>query len=162
MNRPVRLPWIEQVALPYEGDACLLWPFSTRGGSGQPGEVYPALAVGYAHVLLCELAHGPRPTPDHEAEHLCGHKLCMNKRHLAWALHVDNCARRTEHGTQTIGERHPGHILTENDVLAIRAVPKVYGSGVALAEQFGVSTATVSYVRSRRGWKHLNEEHWNA
>lgn len=152
--KAVCIPWIESVALPYEGDDCLRWPFAMRGGR-RPQDAYPAISGGYGHVYLCERAHGARPTPQHEVEHLCGNRRCMNKRHIAWATHEDNCARRTVHGTQTIGERHPGAILSEADVRAIRATPRLRGSGVALAEHYGVAPATISVIRSGRTWSHL-------
>jgi hypothetical protein len=155
MNAPLHRPWIANVALLYESDACLPWPFGTRGGR-RPQDAYPALGgSGYAHVLLCELTHGPRPSPDHEAEHLCGFHLCMNKRHIRWALHRENCQRRTAHGTQLIGERHNMAKLTEIQVRAIRAAPKLRGSGRALAKHYGVCPATICVIRSRKNWSHL-------
>jgi hypothetical protein len=155
MTRELHRPWIRDVALTHVGDECLLWPFAVRGG--RPGEGgYPALAQrGYAHVLLCEIVHGAKPAPRHEVEHLCGTKLCMNPRHVAWALHRDNCARRTEHGTQTIGTRHGMAKLTDEDVRAIRRVPRVYGTGRALAEQYGVTSSMIWRIRNRLAWKHL-------
>lgn len=149
--KATRLPWIVEVALPYAREACLIWPFSVRGGR-RTKDAYPALCGGYAHVKLCEIVHGPRPTPAHETEHLCGNKLCMNKRHIQWALHPANCARRTEHGTQTIGEKHPRAILTEKDVLEIR---KSKARGVDLAKRYGVSPAAICIARKGKTWRHL-------
>jgi hypothetical protein len=125
-----------------------------RGGR-RPQDAYPALAQhGYAHLLLCAMVHGPRPTPAHEAEHLCGNKLCMNPRHLAWALHKVNCARRTPHGTQTQGEKHGMAKLRECDVRKIRSSGI---RGVVLADYFGVSPATISLVRNRKNWRHVTD-----
>lgn len=151
MVAATRMPWIIAVALTHEGDACLPWPFSTRGGR-RPQDAYPALMGCYAHVWLCTEMHGPKPSPDHEVEHLCGDHLCMNWRHLEWALHVDNCARRTEHGTQTIGERHGMAVLTAEQAAEILAsnLP-----GVELARLHGVCPATISKIRNRILWKHL-------
>lgn len=148
MNAPIRMPWLMNVALAYEGDDCLDWPYSLRGQ-------YPALCGGYGHVKLCELAHGPRPTPEHEAEHICGRSCCMNKRHLRWATHLENCQRRTEHGTQLIGERHNLAKLTNTDVRAILTAPRNYGSGAALARRYGVSPALICIIRKRKVWRHL-------
>lgn len=151
-SRAQHVPWVKNVALKYEGDECLLWPFCMRGGR-RPQDAYPALGMGgYAHVLLCTLAHGPRPTPQHETEHLCGKHRCMNKKHVQWALHKENCARRTEHGTQTIGEKHGMAKLTEAEVLEIRKIPK---RTRGVAEKYGISIATICTIRARKNWKHL-------
>lgn len=125
-----------------------------RGGDGKVG-MYPALIGTYGHIYLCELVNGPKPTEAHEAEHMCGHNWCMNKRHLQWSTHSDNCKRRTQHGTQLIGERHNLAVLTVQQVKAIRRTPKVRGSGVVLADFYGVSTAAISLVRNKKNWKHL-------
>lgn len=139
-----RVAWACAATL-YEGDDCLLWPFALRGG-------YPAMTGGYGHVFVCAEAHGPRP-PGMEAEHICGVRQCMNKRHLRWATHKVNCQRRTEHGTQTIGERHGRSKLKRREVEAIRRAPKVYGSGLKLARQCRVAKTTISMVRGKRIWK---------
>lgn len=59
-----------EVALPYEGDDCLIWPFSRdRQGyghfatNGKPRK---------AHRLVCEAHCGPPPTSSHVAAHRCG------------------------------------------------------------------------------------------
>ena len=146
------MPWISSVALTHTSDDCLRWPFCLRGGRRKK-DAYPALGGrGYAHVLLCELVNGARPSPQHEAEHLCGNKLCMNPRHVQWALHKQNCARRTQHGTQTVGVRHGMALLSEADVLAIRATPK---RTRGLSAKYGVSNATICVIRAGRTWKHI-------
>lgn len=158
MSRAIRKPWILNVALLHEGDECLLWPFSTRGGRARRGDAgYPALDDTYGHIFLCELVHGSRPTPHHEVEHLCGTRLCMNPRHVAWATHAENCARRTDHGTQTIGVRHGMVKLTDAQVIEIIDTPLERGTGVTLARRFGVSYATISRIRHGTSWKHLQE-----
>jgi hypothetical protein len=139
------------VALSHDSDACLLWPFSTRGGR-RPQDAYPALGGCYAHVFLCELVYGPKPTPLHEVEHICGVKLCMNVRHIQWELHRENCARRTAHGTQTVGEQHGMAKLTERQVRKILASKKM---GIELAAEFNVSPPMICRIRKRKAWKHL-------
>lgn len=145
-----------EVALPYEGDDCLPWPFSMRGGR-RPQDAYPAITGGYGHGYLCELAHGPKPTPAHEVEHRCASHRCMNKRHLWWATHKENCGARLAQGRQPIGEGHGRVVLTEPDVAEIRSTPKVRGSGIRLAEKYGVSPALVSLIRNGRIWRHSLE-----
>lgn len=144
MVKATRLPWIHSVALAYESDKCLMWPFSLRGN-------YPALIGTYGHIYLCELVNGPKPR-GMETEHTCGVSACMNKRHLQWATHADNCKRRTEHGTQLIGEKHNMVKLSEYEVRYIRSSPD---KGVDIAEAFCVSTALISLIRNRKIWRHI-------
>lgn len=155
VTKELHRPWIRDVALKHTGDSCLKWPFAVRGGR-RPQDAYPALAQrGYAHVLLCEIVHGLRPSSAHETEHTCGFHLCMNPRHVQWALHKDNCARRTQHGTQTIGEQHGMAKLTEHEVRAIIRASRGRGTGVRLASLYGVSPATICNIRHGKSWAHL-------
>lgn len=68
----------------YSHDWCLIWPFVSKlhgyGQFGYLGKNY------YAHRFMCELAHGPAPSPLHEAAHSCGrgHEGCVNPQHLSW------------------------------------------------------------------------------
>jgi len=79
-------------------------------------------------------------------------RLC----NLYYGTARDNALDRNRHGNGRAigpGEQHPRAILTEEDVLAIRAWPR-YGRG--LYEKFSfVSRATVDHARSGRNWKHL-------
>lgn len=74
--------WIRE-HVSHTGDECLTWPFSIstqtgRTGLGVNGKHYSA------HRLMCELAHGPQPSPKHVAAFLCesGSKGCVNPKHL--------------------------------------------------------------------------------
>ena len=98
-GEPMR--WLLQHAI-HLGDECLTWPFAR----------FPD---GRAHMngrkptrVMCEMAHGPAPTPQHEAAHSCGkgHEACINPQHLRWATPVENAADKVVHGTVLEGERH--------------------------------------------------------
>jgi hypothetical protein len=133
-----------------------LWPYAQAGDGADEGAGYGKLTYAgrqtYSHIVACTLRQGEKPTDDHEAEHLCPNKLCCNGSHMAWALHAPNCQRRTEHGTQLIGEKHNMVKLTEANVRYIR---KSKHSGRFLADFFGISPATVSLIRSRKLWRHI-------
>jgi transcriptional regulator with XRE-family HTH domain len=79
----------------------------------------------------------------------------MNPRHLRWATHKENCARRTAHGTQLIGEKHNLAKLTEGQVWDIRHAAPTRGTGRELARYYGVSPATISLIRNGKNWKHI-------
>jgi hypothetical protein len=72
-----------------------------------------------------------------ELHHECENPPCVRPDHLAWRTFAEH-RRAHPHGR---------YKLTEEDVLVIRATPKVRGSGVLLAERFGVGQAHISQLR---------------
>lgn len=123
-------------------DECVLWPFSTaKNGYGQ-------VCVGSkgmgAHVVACEIAHGTKPSPTHEAAHSCGRRACINARHLRWATQVENAADRILHGTHLEGERANPAKLTNLQADQIRKDPRQQR---AIAADYGVSQRAVSLIK---------------
>lgn len=147
--------YYREIVLTYEGDDCLIWPF-TRGYNG-----YAMLTDGNKSRLVsrrvCEEEHGPAPTPKHEAAHSCGkgHEGCVNRHHLSWKTPKANRADKLIHGTHNRGERHRMAKLTEDRVRAIRSLVGGHLSQRAVAEQFGVSEGLVSLIVSRKVWGWL-------
>ncbi len=146
--------YINNVVLAYEGKECVIWPYSKK----QAG--YAQINIGGkpqgAYRYVCEKAHGPAPTPDHEAAHSCGmgNKGCVAKNHLRWATRKENLEDRLEHGTLVWGERCRFAVLTEESVKQIRSLQGTLGCR-KLAERYGVSSGTILHIFNRRTWKHL-------
>lgn len=91
---------------------CIPWPYAgTSEGYGRIN--VDGTTIG-AHVHVATLAHGPKPSPDHECCHSCGngHLGCVNARHLYWGTRSDNVQDAIRHGTHFRGgsqkrwERH--------------------------------------------------------
>lgn len=82
--------WVRDVALKYEGDDCLIWPFP-RDPSGY-GHFTRQDRKIYAHRYICERLVGPAPGPKYHAAHSCdnGHLGCVNYRHLSWKSNAEN------------------------------------------------------------------------
>jgi hypothetical protein len=151
-RRGSQVPWLH-AHVNHEGDECLKWPFAFhRDGRGQ---VTIDGQTRQAHRVMCKLAHGEPPTPDHEAAHTCGkgHEGCVNPRHLAWKTHTDNLADTLEHGTRVWGERHPFAILTLPQVLAIRGMAKAH-SQAEVSRAFGLQPGHVGKIVNRQLWRH--------
>lgn len=146
--------WLDTVALTWESDECLLFPFPFE--RGMYGNFQDAERNTFrAHVYICMKAHGVPPSNAHEVAHSCGHRPCVNKRHLRWATRTENMADTLTHGTHNRGERCGASLLTSDDVVAIR---KAIFNGVLQREigrQFGVTAQTISAIKNRRSWSWL-------
>lgn len=146
--------WLE-AAKNCSSDECLIWPFN-RGGDGY-GRIMRYRACKLAHREMCEIVHGPPPTSRHEAAHTCGNGRggCVNPKHLRWATPVENQADRIGHGTSNRGERHGNSVLTEPEVLQIRALKGVV-SQKQIAASFGVSRTAIRLIHNRKTWGWLD------
>lgn len=146
--------WIEEHAN-YQGDDCIRWPFEvSKYGYGvvkQDGKKRLASRV------MCEAAHGPAPSQEHEAAHSCGngHLACMNQNHLSWKTRLGNVADAIAHGTWNHGETVPSHKLTESEVKEIRRLAATE-SYPDLAARFGVNRSAISRIVARKRWGWLD------
>lgn len=102
--------------------------------------------------------------------HKCDVRSCVNPDHLYLGTDADNKADMVRRARSAKGDRsgartHPEKIprgeasaaskLTSSQVAEIRTLPRGYGTGVRIAERFGISQMTVSDIRCGRTWAHL-------
>lgn len=151
------LRYISEVVLKYQGDDCLVWPFS-KDGKGY-GQAFIDGRTTKVHRYICALVNGESPTPKHEAAHGCGkgHLGCVNPQHLIWKTRAENQADRLLHGTHNRGERCASSKLTESqvrEILALKGVKKQR----EIAAEFGVSRERVCDIHNRRSWGWLGED----
>lgn len=137
-----------------ETDGCVLWPHSVnRGGYGQ---------VNYhgkndrAHKVACELAHGPRPSPDMEVCHSCDNRRCVNPRHLRWGTRVENMQERDQRGRTLKGTDQWQAKLTPGNVREIRRLLKTGSSQQVIADQFNVGRGAVQDIHKGKNWAWLD------
>lgn len=130
------IKWIRDHA-GYTADYCLMWPFSAGPGYGMFGYLGKH---HYAHRFMCELVHGPAPTPRHQAAHSCGNgrKGCCNPRHLSWKTNGENQKDRRRHGTANRYKFTP-----EMDAELRRLAKSM--TQMELAAHFGVTHSTIQY-----------------
>lgn len=135
---------------------CVIWPqFRDENGYGR---LVHEQKQYWAHRLMCEMAHGAPPSPDHEAAHSCGrgHEGCVNPRHLSWATKTRNQLDRRSHGTKSPCGWRWRPKLTPEQVLQIRALKgTTTQTQREIAGMFGVTDATVRDVWSGKSWKNL-------
>jgi len=155
-NRGDAMRYFREVILPYEGNDCLKWPFSSAKGYGK---LWSNGRLQTVSRLVCEAVHGKPATPKHEAAHSCGngHLGCVTKRHLSWKTPDGNAADRLTHGTHSRGERCPTAKLKEADVQKIRAL-KGHLLQREIASMFNVHFGTISDIHRGTRWAWLKKE----
>ncbi len=124
--------------------------FTVPAGSGR-SRFIPAHRIAYF------LHYGEDPYPFLVC-HTCDFGLCCFGPHLFKGSHLDNMADCKAKGrqTRTVGETHGLAKLTNEAVLAIRAIHATSGlSSYALAPLFGVAPRTIRHVVQRTRWKHI-------
>jgi DNA-binding transcriptional regulator YiaG len=107
-----------------------------------------------AHRLVCEHFNGPAPTPEHQAAHSCGHRSCVNHKHLRWATASANQMDRPLHGTSNRGEASARARLTEDEVRQIRSLRGV-STQREIAELYGVDHKTICNIHRGLTWRHI-------
>lgn len=109
----------------------------------------------FAHVIVCEAWHGPRPD-GMEVAHRDNVKTNIHPNNLRWATHAENEADKIEHGTTLRGDRHHQAKLSADQVREIRLRRAAGEMGISLAQLFGVTPQTVSRIVTGKNWGHLS------
>ncbi len=127
--------------------------------AGKRGDGYGAFAVGDkqigAHRFSYQLHKGEIPA-GMVVMHTCDQPLCVNPGHLVLGTSAENSADAARKGRRLPGSKNHQAKLTEAQVLELRARYAEGGiSQVRLAAEYGVSHALVSFIVTRRAWKHI-------
>jgi hypothetical protein len=131
------LLWIRDVALPYEGDDCLVWPFARLPqGYGFIGRNGTGTTV---HRFICQHVYGSPPGPGYQAAHSClnGHGGCVNPHHISWKTVSENAK-------EAVRRRK----LTPTEIKQIRAAKNERPQETA--KRFGVREVTIRRVQGGR------------
>lgn len=107
------------------------------------------------HVLVLTTFCGEKPFENAQAAHNDGDKSNNKLTNLRWASPVENQADVDRHGRRCRGEDVYGAVLTEGDVIAIRARIKSGERNRPISEDFGVSISTVHLIRHNKIWRHV-------
>lgn len=90
--------------------------------------------------------------PDEVVMHECDNKICVNPRHLRAGSFVENSHQAWERGLYARGEAQGNAKLTEPQVHHILTSED---SVQSLAMAYGVTSACISAVRTRKNWRHV-------
>lgn len=102
-----------------------------------------------AHRYMFEIVHGPLP-PGAMVLHKCDNGACCNPEHLYAGDHAQNMKDRSARGRTFLGRKHSK--LTDDQALSIKSDPRLHRE---IAEEFGVSPTTVSFIKRGKRWTHL-------
>ena len=133
--------------VPEPNTGCWLWErHSNRLGYGRirhNGE------ARQAHRVSFELRNGPVPAGMFVC-HRCDTPSCINPDHLFLGTPADNCHDMIRKGRQVTlrGENAAGAKLTNDQVRAIRTVPRYHGVCADLGRRYGVHESHISRIRS--------------
>ena len=131
---------------------CWLWMGAVSGsGYGNftfnGGQVTP-------HRFSYLINRGEIPA-GHVVMHSCDNRLCVNPKHLSTGSHLDNSLDMVHKDRHARGSRNPVSTLSEADVVAIRADGRIQR---VIAEEYGVTQASISLIKLNLSWKHVDGE----
>lgn len=135
----------------YDGSECLIWPFYIDPVRGYGPMGYEG-KMTKAHIFMCKLINGERPTPKHEAAHSCGNGRigCVHPKHLSWKTKKQNALDKVAHGTASWGDRVSRWKLTPEQVSEIRRTQDA--TVTSLADRYRVDRSTITKIRSGELW----------
>lgn len=132
---------------------CLEWQLATTG-HGYPVITHKRVQYSCHREVLRHKLGGDLK---HYALHTCDNRRCCNPDHLYEGTVVDNARDRQKRGRGkgmfVSGAEHPSAKLTQDQVMAIRAVPHECNVALKLAAQYGVSSTTIKNIRLGKQWK---------
>lgn len=128
---------------------CWVWTGS-RHGKGY-GHFRIGRNVLKAHRVAWELVNGTVPA-GMQVLHRCDNPSCVRPSHLFLGTTQDNTADRDAKMRLAFSVRNGKAKLNP---VAVRAIRKDTRSNVVVAAEYGVSSVTISHIRTRRRWTWL-------
>lgn len=97
---------------------------------------------------------GTRPD-GHHASHENGVRTDNRIENLSWKTAKENMADKKRHGTRVYGEKSPRSILTEEIVVAMRAMREAGESYSKIASKYGIKLESAYSAIVGISWSHL-------
>lgn len=109
----------------------------------------------FVHRLVA-MAFVPGFTDGLTVNHINGNKLDNRPENLEWVTLADNTKHEWETGLVDLrGEKHPGHKLTQKQVIHIRKALRLGVAANSLAIIAGVNPSTIYLIEQGKRWAHL-------
>lgn len=162
VSENLRLRFWEKVQ---KTETCWKWTAATVVGYGTLGRGGSHGGNVLAHRLSWELHYGTIP-PGLYVCHHCDNRLCVRPDHLWLGTAADNMRDMEQKGRRPLGEDYERSRLTAEIVRTLRQTqtrgkgswtkhPKSNPTYQDLADQYGVSEATIRDAVQGRTWKHV-------
>lgn len=133
-------------------NSCWEWQASrTEWGYGRI-YVGPEGRAVRSHRLAYELEYGPIPD-NMIVLHTCDNPPCCRPSHLVVGTFADNTHDMIRKGRQPKGENHKNAVLTAGDVQEIKRRILAKENQRRLANEFGVSPATITLIKQSKTWR---------
>ena len=107
------------------------------------------------HALVAAAFLGPRPSPEHQINHLDGDKANNTAENLEYLTRRENRRHASATGLCARGLRNGAASLTDREVSAIKALLLAGSRQAALARRDGVGRSTVHRIASGANWAWL-------
>ena len=107
--------------------------------------------------LSAEKWHGPCPG-GLEVSHIDGNEKNNTPANLVWESHIDNCARRDEHGTTLRGSVHPNSIIDDPTAVKVHMMLARGVGPTAVAVALGISVHVAMDISRGKTWTHVKME----
>jgi hypothetical protein len=109
----------------------------------------------FIHKLVLTAFIGPRPAGQ-ETRHKNNDRADNALRNLAWGTPLENAADRRSSTGYGMNRRGEDHGMAKLDESKVRKILLSGLSTRALAGMLGISKTTVTQVRARKTWRHVN------
>jgi hypothetical protein len=145
--------FIDTVVRTYEGEDCLIWPYSKN--SNGYGQINVGGKPEIVSRIVCEMVNGPPTGEARYAAHSCGKGDlgCVSPLHLSWKTPKGNAEDMVAHGTSPRGAKSASAKLSAENVTQIRSLFGLM-SQRAISNSFGVSEQTICDIKKGRIWSH--------
>ena len=87
--------------------------------------------------------------------HKCNNARCINPEHLLIGDAFDNAQDKEASDKHSRGTNNPAAVLTEQDVINIRALASAGVKQVDIAKRYNTHQGRISNIINRRIWKHV-------
>ena len=141
-----------------DADVCWEWT-GTKNNIGYPLFSYQGQMI--SAVRLAYTLHAAEDIPTAwVVKHTCDNASCVNPDHLYITSRSDMTKEQYRSGQRNPpnqqGAKNPNAKLTEDDVRTIRQRIADGASHATLAAEYGVSKTTISFIRNRKLWAHVD------
>lgn len=103
--------------------------------------------------MVCLAFHGEKPSHAHTVSHKNGDRLDNRAENLEWELHVDNLARKFDHGTDDRGLKNSRSVMTPEKLKLVREYLAAGKTHQSIADEMGVSRPVISRINSGARYK---------